>query len=115
MATTSPTGTSTNLVTTAALDQIAAVINANARFRAGLSSAYEVGSIGCAIRQVESNPTTYELDEWFPHGSGGGKANPFTVLHGVASPRRQASESDTWRPPGGANCTIHPSGKISVP
>lgn len=93
----------------------AAAVNANAAFRMGLTLAYEYGSTGCEIRTVAASPVTYEFDEWYPHGGGGGEATRLTILDGVASPQPGVFKSDTWRPPGAANCTIHPSGTISVP
>lgn len=95
----------------------AAALNANALFRTGLTMAYQAGSTGCAIRALPTGVNTYEFDEWYPSGGdrGGGKATSFTVLDGVASPQPGVNKSDAWRPPDGANCTIHPNGTISVP
>jgi hypothetical protein len=107
---------STSPATTAPIAQGVAAINASSVFHGALTMSYKFGATGCALHVVSSNPGIFEYDNWYPNSAGqGGGATTFTIRKGVAAVRSGMRKPESWRPPGGANCTIHSDGTIAVP
>lgn len=76
-------------------------------------SAYQMGATGCAV--VKTGPAMFEYDTWYLRNPNGARSWPFVVSHGVAVNGNGRDKPAGSTPPGGAKCTVHTGGTISLP